>query len=188
MATITPRYGHYLIEEIGLVYRVVEDTLVVAHADHWELETAWRRVADELWDSEFGDIVTAREMKEAVPEPVSPPRPQITATGRGSERFEYFACYGSESSPGETGWVLVLTGTGKILAPQALSAKEVVEDLEAMGALGSADARGSVSLFTEQMIAALEAGQVHERRHEDEPDAETRLEQLRRELAAIQDL
>jgi hypothetical protein len=47
--------------------------------------------------------------------------------------------------------------------------------------------RDTVGFFTEQMIAALEAGQVAPRRGDGEPDAETRLAQLKRELAAVRD-
>jgi hypothetical protein len=37
------------------------------------------------------------------------------------------------------------------------------------------------------MIAALKAGQVAPQRHDGEPDAETRLAQPKRELAAVRD-
>ena len=39
------------------------------------------------------------------------PRAQITALGADGTRFEYFALCGPDYSPGETGWVLVLSGT-----------------------------------------------------------------------------
>jgi hypothetical protein len=111
-------------------------------------------------------------------------RPQITVLGEDGTRFDYFAYCGRDYSPGETGWVLVLSGTPTPIDPQALSALQVVEDLESMGV---DTARDSVGFFTEQMVRAVEAGEVAPCRHDGEPDAPARLGQLRRELATVRD-
>jgi hypothetical protein len=112
------------------------------------------------------------------------PDAHITVLGQDGRRFDYFAYSGPDYSPGETGWVLVLTGTPEPVAPQAVSAMHVVGDFESMDINVGRD---TVGFFTKQMIAALEAGQVAPQRHDGEPDAETRRAQLKRELAAVRD-
>ena len=109
-------------------------------------------------------------------------RPQVTAMGRDGSRFEYFALAGSGYSPGETGWLLILSGRPEMIPPQPLTAIDVVGDLESMGVDA---ARETVAFFTEEMVSALEAGDVAPPRHDDEPDAQRRLQQLRDELAAV---
>jgi hypothetical protein len=117
-------------------------------------------------------------------EAINGPDAHITVLGQDRRRFDYFADFGPDYSPGETGWVLVLTGTPEPVAPQAVSAMDVVGDFEPMAIdVG----RDTVGFFTGQMIAALEAGRVAPQRYDGEPDAETRLAELKRELAAVRD-
>jgi hypothetical protein len=121
---------------------------------------------------------------QCMTEAINGPDAHITVLGQDRRRFDYFADFGPDYSPGETGWVLVLTGTPEPVAPQAVSAMDVVGDFESMDIdVG----RDTVAFFTQQMITALEAGQVAPQRHDGEPDAETRLAELKRELAAVHD-
>jgi hypothetical protein len=121
---------------------------------------------------------------QCVSQSINGPDAHITVVGQDGRRLDYFANFGPGYSPSETGWVLVLTGTPEPVAPQAVSAMDVVADFEPLAIDVGLD---TVGFFTEQMIAALEAGQVASQRHDGEPDADTRLAQLKKELAAVRD-
>lgn len=100
----------------------------------------------------------------------------------GSE-WTYIPCYGDQYSPGETGWVLTMTGTGA-LDPQPVNLADMLGDFDAMG-LAETTAPEFAILFTEEIAANLRAGNVAAKKYENEPTAAQRLAQIEAELAEV---
>jgi len=110
----------------------------------------------------------------------NPARPRIQVIGKDGSHFRYFACSGSDISPGETGWVLMLTNTVPEVSPQAITVADVLGDLHSM----QMDEAGIelLRLITLEMIEALEQGRVAPPMRPGEMSAEARLVRLREEL------
>ena len=109
--------------------------------------------------------------------------PKITCHGHDGSVWRYYAIYGPDLEPEETGWVLVVDGIPSLRDPQRLTAAEVVGDVESMHADASA-AVALVRLEARAMLRMLES-----RRLPDHPRARTalvlRIAELRRDLAEV---
>jgi hypothetical protein len=60
------------------------------------------------------------------------PMPKITCHGKDGSVWRYYAFYGPDLAPEETGWVLVVDGVPELRDAQRLTAGEVIGDVETM--------------------------------------------------------
>lgn len=112
--------------------------------------------------------------------------PAITLGGEDGAQMRYYAFAGNDYSPGETGWVLVVEGGPHLLDPQAITIAEVMGDLEVTVPPDDLPAiREILRIKSEEMIEALERGEVAPTQRDDEPSAVERLDQLRADFRTV---
>ena len=115
--------------------------------------------------------------------------PRITlqdVAGEGSS-FKYYAFYGEQFSPGETGWVLVAEDTDPFIEPQALSSEDVFQDIDKL--VSDPDWREGLKLLVviaaKEMLEAIQSGKVGEPKHPGEMSAKERAKQMQEDLLKI---
>ncbi len=106
---------------------------------------------------------------------------KITLENPDGSLWTYVAYHGDQYSPGETGWILTITGS-IYLDPQPVSLTEVLADIATWG-LTETTAPQLAIVLTEAMAESLRNGHVADRRHPDESDAAERLAEIEAELA-----
>jgi hypothetical protein len=107
---------------------------------------------------------------------------KITLDGTDGSTWTYHAVCGPQFSVPETGWVLTMKGPNAV-APQALTAGEVLGDLKAMMPDVQSSV-GGVMAFTREMVESLDQqADEMESRNEDATETRNRARELERELA-----
>ena len=106
---------------------------------------------------------------------------EINLVNPDGSQWTYIPCYGDQYSPGETGWILTMTGP-RALDPQPVGLADMLGDFEAMG-LADSTAPQLAIILTEAIADSLRAGHVAHRKHPNEQSALQRLEQIEAELA-----
>ena len=106
---------------------------------------------------------------------------EINLTTLDGSQWTYIPCYGDQCSPGETGWVLTMSGPNA-LDPQPVSLADMLGDFDAMG-LADTTAPELAIIFTEEIAESLRNGHVAAKKHANEPTATQRLTQIEAELA-----
>ena len=106
------------------------------------------------------------------------PEPKITCHGIDGSVWRYYAIYGPDLAPEETGWVLVVTGVPGLEDAQRLTPAEVVGDVRSMVEDASM-AEAITRMETEAMLETLESRRP--------PDVAlvARIAELRRDLGEL---
>ncbi len=106
---------------------------------------------------------------------------KITLENPDGSIWTYVPYHGDQYSPGETGWILTITGS-IYLDPQPVSLTGVLGDIATWG-LTDTTAPQLAIVLTEAMAESLRNGHVADRRYPSEPYAAERLAQIEAELA-----
>ncbi len=106
---------------------------------------------------------------------------KITLENPDGSLWTYVAYHGDQYSPGETGWILTITGSINV-DPQPVSLTEVLGDIATWGLTDTTAPQLSIVL-TEAMAESLRNGHVAAPKHPNEPDAAERLAEIEAELA-----
>lgn len=134
--------------------------------------------ADERIEVKAGDVNTdAATVSNAVDEFPG----EFNLVNPDGSQWTYIPCYGDQYSPGETGWILTMTGP-RALDPQPVGLADMLGDFDVMG-LAETTAPEVAIIFTAEIAANLRAGNVAAKKHEEEPTAAQRLAQIEAELA-----
>ena len=106
---------------------------------------------------------------------------EINLTTPDGSQWTYIPYYGDQYSPGETGWVLTMSGPNA-LDPQPVNLADMLGDFDAMG-LADSTAPELAIIFTEEIAESLRNGHVAAKKYANEPTATQRLTQIEAELA-----
>ncbi len=106
---------------------------------------------------------------------------KITLENPDGSVWTYVPYHGDKYSPGETGWILTITGP-EPLDQQSVSLTEVLGDIAAMG-LADTTAPQLAIVLTEAMAESLRNGHAAAPKHPNESDAAERLAEIEAELA-----
>lgn len=121
------------------------------------------------------------EEGEDTPEEADGSPSEITLAAPDGSQWTYTTYHGDEYSPGETGWILTITGT-RALDPQPVTLTDMLGDFDSMG-LAETPAPELAKIFTEEIAESLRTGHVAAKKHESEPTVAQRLAQIEAELA-----
>lgn len=146
-----------------------------------DIGAAWvnRTLHNPATDDGMEEDEVAQEEGDGLPD-------EINLVNPDGSQWTYTPYHGDEYSPGETGWILIITGTRE-LDPQPVSLIDMLGDFDSMG-LAETTAPELAILLTEEIAESLRTGHVAAKKHGNEPTAAQRLSQIEAELAEARGL